>query len=296
MRLWRASEGWDKLETRASPTGVPEEGAVAACRGVTLSKRRGDAGPIAAITDLYLPGLNMGPASIEPPFRSTGELKWLTTLVLADNKFACDLEMALAGAAFPALETLDLTGNAFAGPFPTELGKFKRLQVLKLGRNKLAGPIPSAWAALARLDTLDLHSNQLLGEALPEAFLRGCPRLRDYRAGDNFLDALHVEAPCSLRRLDLFGNEIRVVSPTISNLSKLCHLDLSKNKLAGALPVDALASIHSLRELYVRRADMSLMNRGGAAAATWMFRGDQSRRRRGRDVEFRSSLACASGT
>ena len=32
---------------------------------------------------------------------------------------------------------------------------------------------------------------------------------------------------------------------------------------------------------YFRRADISLMNRGAAAAATWIFRGDKSRRRRG---------------
>ena len=32
---------------------------------------------------------------------------------------------------------------------------------------------------------------------------------------------------------------------------------------------------------YFRCADISLINRGGAAAATWVFRGDYSRRRRG---------------
>ena len=36
--------------------------------------------------------------------------------------------------------------------------------------------------------------------------------------------------------------------------------------------------------VYRRRADLPLMNRGDAAAATWTFRGDESRRRRGRDV------------
>ena len=33
--------------------------------------------------------------------------------------------------------------------------------------------------------------------------------------------------------------------------------------------------------LYVRRAEVPLMNRGDAVAATWIFRGDESRRRRG---------------
>ena len=35
-----------------------------------------------------------------------------------------------------------------------------------------------------------------------------------------------------------------------------------------------------------RRADSSLTRRGPAAAATWIFRGDESRRRRGRDVDI----------
>ena len=37
---------------------------------------------------------------------------------------------------------------------------------------------------------------------------------------------------------------------------------------------------------YFRRADLSLMNCGDAAAATWIFRGDESRPRRGCDVDI----------
>ena len=36
----------------------------------------------------------------------------------------------------------------------------------------------------------------------------------------------------------------------------------------------------------VRRADISPTNRGDAAAATWIFRKDESRRRRGRDLDI----------
>ena len=38
--------------------------------------------------------------------------------------------------------------------------------------------------------------------------------------------------------------------------------------------------------LYARRADSPLTNRGGAAAATWIFRGGNVRRRRGCDVDI----------
>ena len=40
------------------------------------------------------------------------------------------------------------------------------------------------------------------------------------------------------------------------------------------------------RWVYVRRADTSPMNRGDAAAATWIFRGSKSRRRRGCGVDI----------
>ena len=46
--------------------------------------------------------------------------------------------------------------------------------------------------------------------------------------------------------------------------------------------------VHSwFRDTYSRRADRPLMNRGDAAAATWiLLPGDKSRRRRGRDVDI----------
>ena len=47
----------------------------------------------------------------------------------------------------------------------------------------------------------------------------------------------------------------------------------------------ALVGFRGLREVYVRCEDISRTGRGDAAAATWIFRGDESRRRRGRDVE-----------
>ena len=38
--------------------------------------------------------------------------------------------------------------------------------------------------------------------------------------------------------------------------------------------------------MYFRRADTPQTSRGDAVAATWIFRGDESQRRRGRDVDL----------
>ena len=49
--------------------------------------------------------------------------------------------------------------------------------------------------------------------------------------------------------------------------------------------------------LYVRRAELPLMNRGDAAAATRIFRGDETRRRHGCDVDIpRRRVAAAAAT
>ena len=37
---------------------------------------------------------------------------------------------------------------------------------------------------------------------------------------------------------------------------------------------------------YVRRVDLPRTGRGDAAAAAWIFRGHESRRRRGRDMDI----------
>ena len=57
---------------------------------------------------------------------------------------------------------------------------------------------------------------------------------------------------------------------------------------AGAHAAPASLLFHAALgvELYVRRADIPLTNRGGAAAATGIFHGDETWRRRGRDVDI----------
>ena len=42
----------------------------------------------------------------------------------------------------------------------------------------------------------------------------------------------------------------------------------------------------NVKTQYFRRADVPQTSRGDAAAATWIFREDESRRRRGRDVDI----------
>ena len=73
-----------------------------------------------------------------------------------------------------------------------------------------------------------------------------------------------------------------------------------KSGVKGLGPVAAAAE--GLREFakdsaaYFRRVDIPRTGRGDAAAETWIFRGDRSRRHRGRDVDIPWRPARASGT
>ncbi|KAK4789344.1 hypothetical protein SAY86_020663 [Trapa natans] len=70
------------------------------------------------------------------------------------------------------LQTLDLSGNQFAGEIPSSLGYLTRLTYLRLNRNKLSGQIPSLVANLTGLSFLDLSFNNLSGPT-PKILAKG---------------------------------------------------------------------------------------------------------------------------
>ena len=70
------------------------------------------------------------------------------------------------------------------------------------------------------------------------------------------------------------------------------HSGVAPAKEKDAPPPDGVERLCAPRSslsddrTYFRRADLPLMNRGDAAAGTWIFHGDESRRRRGCDVDI----------
>ena len=205
--------------------------------------------PYIAVTELYLPGNNLGRCGTFPSY-SVALLSQLVTLVMSDNHFEADLSDVLMQP-MPTLEVLDLTGNRFRGGVPEGLAAFKNLKVIKLGRNLLAGPIPGAWGSLKSLDFIDLHNNKLTGEVLPRALVEGATNLREIRAGANLLDRFEIPCRCKLRRVDLFNNRLTgEISESVQLAGELTHLNLVQNALVGDLPVAALSTL-PLVELYL---------------------------------------------
>lgn len=215
--------------------------------------------PYIAVTELYLPGNNLGRCGAFPSF-SVSLLSQLVTLVMSDNHFSARLEDVMM-MPMPTLEVLDLTGNRFSGPLPTALGGFRNLASIKLGRNRLSGPIPGAWGKLERLDFIDLHNNKVTGEVLPRELIEGAKNFREIRAGGNLLDRFEVPMPCKLRRVDLFNNKLSgEISDTV-RWAPLTHLNLVQNALVGDIPISSLSQL-PLVEVYLPNCRISVDDYG----------------------------------
>jgi Leucine-rich repeat (LRR) protein len=136
--------------------------------------------------------------------------------------------MALAGElrldallVLPALQSLDLRGNAFYG---------------NLSHAAASSPSSSPCA----LVDVDLSSNAFNG-TLPPAFLAQCGALRSLNLSRNILsggDGFFPFAP-SLRLLDLSRNVLSdagLLNYSVAGCHSLRHLNLSANQFAGRLP------------------------------------------------------------
>ncbi|KAJ1260969.1 hypothetical protein BS78_10G272200 [Paspalum vaginatum] len=120
-------------------------------------------------------------------------------------------------AALAALTDLVLYPGRVSGPIPPGIGSgLRRLRLLSLSGNQLTGPVPESLAGLPDLHTLDLGGNRLAG-AIPAGLL--------------------LPSSPSLRVLILANNGgLSGAIPANFSSSRLFHVDLSRNAVAGALP------------------------------------------------------------
>jgi Leucine-rich repeat (LRR) protein len=150
-----------------------------------------------------------------------------------------------------ALKTLDLSGNALAGTFPSYVTRFSELEELRLGGLRLVGELPpSLGDALRRLRALDLRSNGLQG-AIPRSL--GSARGLEFLdlSGNAFADSLpfFIGELTALRVARFSGSGLRGALPSsLGALSLLEELDVSNNALAGTIP-ESIGSLRVLRLL-----------------------------------------------
>ncbi|KAJ1298990.1 hypothetical protein BS78_01G496800 [Paspalum vaginatum] len=119
-------------------------------------------------------------------------------------------------ARLPALESISLFGNRFAGGVPPAFRALApTLRKLNLSRNALSGEIPPFLGAFPLLRLLDLSYNAFTG-GIPPGLFDPCPRLRYVSLAHNDLDG--------------------PVPPGIAGCERLAGFDFSYNRLSGEFP------------------------------------------------------------
>ncbi|VVA11216.1 Hypothetical predicted protein [Prunus dulcis] len=177
----------------------------------------------------------------------------LESLNLRENKLSDKLQDSIENlsCAQDTLESLQLSGNPFWGPFPDNLTRFSSLNELYIDGTNMSGPLPKSFQQLYHLRYLSLVSNQFSGP-LPD--FTGLSSLRQLFLSKNQLTgSLHesIGQLSSLEFLDISVNSLNGVFTEVHflNLSRLQFLDVSYNPLSFNLspywnPPFQLNSLH----------------------------------------------------
>ncbi|XP_059310834.1 LRR receptor-like serine/threonine-protein kinase RGI5 [Lycium ferocissimum] len=138
------------------------------------------------------------------------------------------------------LEILDLSGNQFYGPLPTDIHRMSRLTFLDLIANRFDGTIPKSIAWLTKLKHLSLSKNMFEGTIPPE--IGNLSNLE--KLGMAYMKKFEFASiPYELGKLKnlkvlliIQSNLIGNIPESFSSLSSLKTLDLSSNYLNGSIP------------------------------------------------------------
>ncbi|XP_071510379.1 leucine-rich repeat-containing protein 58-like [Diadema antillarum] len=150
---------------------------------------------------------------------------------------------------FPALQTLNLSGNLFLN-FPVQLTEISTLRVLHMGGNRIQD-IPSQIERLTRLEHFYLGGNRLV--TLPSN-VGNLQSLLSLVLCDNRLTSLPSELVQlkQLRSLSLHNNHLTTLPPEIISLTELCELSLRGNPLVVRFVRDLTWNPPTLLELAAR--------------------------------------------
>ncbi|PWA37929.1 cGMP-dependent kinase [Artemisia annua] len=192
-----------------------------------------------------------------------GRLSRLRSLYLYGNNFSGVIPTNLSGCS--NLEVLSLGGNKLAGSIPKEMSLLSKLTSLVIEKNNLTGGIPPFLGNITSMEVFSAVRNPL-GGSIPDTLGRWksltgfhCGSCNLYGSIPHSLSNLSVLVSFSLSTNHLTGslpseignqlpnleilqlrdNELTgVLPPSISNCSKLGHLEMSCNKFSGKLTID----------------------------------------------------------
>ena len=140
------------------------------------------------------------------------------------------------------LRHLDLSGNSLGGGLPATLLNATELRVLSLAGNAISGELPDAAAYARGLQELNLSGNALAGR-LPAALCRLPSLVVLGLAGNRLGGELPIGGLGTLQLVDLSGNGFNGSLPSDFGGARLRLLNVSSNKLAGAVPTELAALV-----------------------------------------------------
>ncbi|CAL2243850.1 unnamed protein product [Prunus armeniaca] len=156
----------------------------------------------------------------------------LESLNLWENKLSDKLQDSIENlsCAQDTLESLQLSGNPFWGPFPDNLTRFSSLKELYIDGTNMSGPLPKSFQPLYQLRSLSLVSNQFSGP-LPDF-----TDMSSSNVGPEFPKWIQTQ-----RKLTALGMSNAGISGSVPNefwdlSSNLLELNLSMNQIHGKFP------------------------------------------------------------
>ncbi|GJV27386.1 leucine-rich repeat protein [Tanacetum coccineum] len=177
------------------------------------------------LEELHL-GLNKQVGSIP---KEMSLLSKLSLLVIQFNQLTGGIPPFFGN--ITSMEVFAASANPLGGSIPDTLGLWKRLKSFGCGSCNLYGSIPHSIFNLSLLVNFSLPDNHLTG-SLPLEFGNQLP---------------------NLVYLQLWGNELTgVLPPSLSNCSKLRHLEMTNNSFSGKLTID-FPKLRDINEIYLAK-------------------------------------------
>ncbi|CAL8127679.1 unnamed protein product [Prunus armeniaca] len=188
----------------------------------------------------------------------------LESLNLWENKLSDKLQDFIENlsCAQDTLESLQLSGNPFWGPFPDNLTRFSSLKELYIDGTNMSGPLPKSFQQLYQLRSLSLVSNQFSGP-LPdftEVHFLNLSRLQFLDVSYNPLSfnlSPYWNPPFQLNSLDMSSSNVGPEFPKwIQTQRKLTALGMSNAGISGELP-DCWMQYQALHSLNLAKNNFS---------------------------------------
>ncbi|XP_009607039.1 receptor-like protein EIX1 [Nicotiana tomentosiformis] len=189
----------------------------------------------------YLKALDLGNNNLSGLISSSlGQLRQLQSLHLNDNKFSGRIPLSFKN--LSNLETLDLGNNRLSGNIPSWISDgVPNLRILRLRSNSFSGELPLGMSNLSSLQVLDLAENNLTG-TVPTSIGNLKAMVQEQKVNKYLLygkyRGLYYEESLRVNLKSQFQKYTKTLSLLIS-------IDLSRNNLYGALPVE-MTKLHGL--------------------------------------------------